>query len=222
MPILEKLKRIIKSWNINDILDKASDPEKTLDQFIEDMQQELREAKLHVAAAMRDQRSLERQYAENLQQAEIWEERAIKYVQNSNDDYARLALKRKRSFSELAGDFKEQLEVQRESVEVLKNGLATLEAKIEEAKRKKLILIAKRQRADAQRAINETMAGISSSDAFDRMKSRIEDAEAQAAAAEEMRKLTLEYQISTLEEEDDIASELAELKAKIGQKEDEK
>lgn len=220
MPILEKLKRIIKSWNINDILDKASDPEKTLDQFIEDMQQELREAKIHVAAAMRDQRSLERQYAENLQQAEMWEERAIKYVQSGNDDYAKLALKRKRSFSELAGDFKDQLEVQRESVEVLKNGFSTLEAKIEEAKRQKLILIAQRKYAEAKMAINETMAGISASDAFDRMKSKIEDAEARAVAAEEMQKLSLEYQISTLEEEDDIASELAELKAKISQKEE--
>jgi len=221
MPILEKLKRVIKSWiNINDILDKANDPEKMLDQFIEDMRQELREAKIQVAAAIRDQHSLERQYADNLQQAKIWEERAIKYVQNGNDDYAKLALRRKRSFNELADGFKEQLDAQRESVEVLKNGLTTLEAKIEEARRKKLLLIAKRQRAEAQRAINETMAGISASDAFDRMKNTVDDAEARAAASEEMQKLSLEYQISTLEEEDDIDSELTELKAKISQKED--
>jgi len=214
MPILEKLKRVIKSWiNINDILDKAIDPEKMLDQFIEDMRQELREAKIQVAAAVRDQHSLERQYAENIQQAKIWEERAIKYVQNDNDDYAKLALRRKRSFNELADDFKEQLDAPRESVEVLKNGLATLEAKIEEARHKKLLLIAKIQRAEAQRAINETMAGISASDAFDRMTNAVDD-------AEDIQKLSLEHQISTLEEEDNLDSELAELKAQISQKED--
>jgi phage shock protein A len=217
MPIFEKIKRIIKS-NLDDILDRAEEPEKMLEQIIQDMQQELKEAKIQVASAIRDQHKLEGQYAENMEIANKWEERAIAFVHNGDDLRAKEALKRKRSFSELAENFKEQLDVQRESVDALKHGLANLESKIEEARRQKALLIARKRRAEAQRAINETMAGLSGSNAggiFDKIQSKIEDAEARAQAAEEIRTLNLESQFAALESGDDIDTELAELKEKL-------
>ena len=217
MPIFEKIKRIIKS-NLDDILDRAEEPEKMLEQIIQDMQQELKEAKIQVASAIRDQHKLEGQYAENMEIANKWEERAIAFVHNGDDLRAKEALKRKRSFSELAESFKEQLDVQRESVDALKHGLANLESKIEEARRQRALLIARKRRAEAQRAINETMAGLSGSNAggiFDKIQSKIEDAEARAQAAEEIRTLNLESQFAALESVDDIDTELAELKEKL-------
>jgi len=217
MPIFEKIKRIIKS-NLDDILDRAEEPEKMLEQIIQDMQQELKEAKIQVASAIRDQHKLEGQYAENMEIANKWEERAIAFVHNGDDLRAKEALKRKRSFSELAENFKEQLDVQRESVDALKHGLANLESKIEEARRQRALLIARKRRAEAQRAINETMAGLSGSNAggiFDKIQSKIEDAEARAQAAEEIRTLNLESQFAALESGDDIDTELAELKEKL-------
>jgi len=150
--------------------------------------------------------------------ANKWEERAIAFVHNGDDLRAKEALKRKRSFSELAENFKEQLDVQRESVDALKHGLANLESKIEEARRQRALLIARKRRAEAQRAINETMAGLSGSNAggiFDKIQSKIEDAEARAQAAEEIRTLNLESQFAALESGDDIDTELAELKEKL-------
>ncbi|MBC8235126.1 PspA/IM30 family protein [bacterium] len=217
MPIFEKIKRIIKS-NLDDILDRAEEPEKMLEQITQDMQQELKEAKIQVASAIRDQHKLEGQYTENMEIANKWEERAIAFVHNGDDLRAKEALKRKRSFSELAENFKEQLDVQRESVDALKHGLANLESKIEEACRQKALLIARKRRAEAQRAINETMAGLSGSNAggiFDKIQSKIEDAEARAQAAEEIRTLNLESQFAALESGDDIDTELAELKEKL-------
>ena len=217
MPIFEKIKRIIKS-NLNDILDRAEEPEKMLDQILEDMQQELKEAKIQVASAIRDLHKLESQYTENMELSRKWEERATAFVRNSDDLRAREALKRKRSFGELAAVFKEQLDMQRESVEVLKNGLTTLESKIEEARRKKVLLIARKKRAEAQKTISETMAGISASDAmsaFEKIQNRIDDVEARAQAAEEVSELNLEAQFAALADEDSIDAELEELKAKV-------
>jgi phage shock protein A len=220
MPIFEKIKRIIKS-NLNEILDRAEEPEKMLEQIIQDMQQELKEAKIQVASAIRDQHKLEMQYAENLEIANKWEERAIAFIHQHDDLRAKESLKRKRSFSELAENFKEQLSEQRESVEILKQGLANLESKIEEARRQKALLIARKRRAEAQRTINERIAGLSDSNAngiFDRIQSKIEYTEARAQAAEEVRALNLEAQFAALEGEDDIDAELAELKAQLKKK----
>jgi phage shock protein A len=220
MPIFEKIKRIIKS-NLNEILDRAEEPEKMLEQIIQDMQQELKEAKIQVASAIRDQHKLEMQYAENLEIANKWEERAIAFIHQHDDLRAKESLKRKRSFSELAENFKEQLSEQRESVEILKQGLANLESKIEEARRQKALLIARKRRAEAQRTINERIAGLSGSNAngiLDRIQSKIEYTEARAQAAEEVRALNLEAQFAALEGEDDIDAELAELKAQLKKK----
>ncbi len=216
MPILEKFKRIIKS-NINDILDHTEDPEKVLNQILEDMQHELKETKIHVAAAIRDQHRLEIQYKENLSIAEKWEQRAVQFVQTGEDSRAKEALRRKRSFAELATNFKQQLDAHRESVVMLKDGLMTLQSRIEEAQRKKELLLARQKRAQAEKIIRETMAGISTSTAmgaFERIDNRVLDAEAEAEAAREVDELSLDHQFRHLET-DDLDSELAQLKERV-------
>lgn len=217
MPIFEKIKRILKS-NINDLLDRVEDPEKILEQLLEDMQQELKEAKIQVAAAIRDGNKLEAQYRENLDSSEKWEKRAIVFIQNGDDTRAKEALRRKRSFNELAESFREQLEAQKESIAVLKDGLATLESKIEEAKHKRALLIARQKRAEAEKAIQQTMAGISDStalSAFDRIQNRVLDAEMNVEAIRELRQLSLEDRFAELNRNDEIEDELAKLKAKL-------
>ena len=219
MAIFERIKRIIKA-NIKNLLDQAEDPETMIDQMLEETQQELREAKIQVAAAIRDQNHLETQYKENLQNANKWEQRAVELVKNVDDARAKEALRRKRSLDKLAESFKEQFQIQKQSVAVLKDGLNALESKIEEAKRRKALLIARKKRAEAQRVISQTMAGISSSNAanaFDQIKNEIVDVEANAEAASEMQKLNLESRFASLEgeDEDDINEELAKLKEKI-------
>ncbi len=217
MPVFEKIRRIFNS-NINDLLDRVEDPEKILNQLLEDMQHELKEVKIQVAAAIRDGNKFEAQYKENLESAEKWEKRAIVFIQNGDDVRAKEALRRKRSAEDLANGFREQFEAQQQSVSVLKDGLATLQQKIEEANRKRALLIARQRRAEAERTIHQTVSGISDSsalDAFDRMQDRVLDAEAEAEALSEMREPSLEDEFDKLDKKDEIDDELAKLKARL-------
>lgn len=217
MPIFEKIRRIFNS-NINDLLDRVEDPEKILNQLLEDMQHELKEVKIQVAAAIRDANKFEAQYKENLESAEKWEKRAIVFIQNGDDARAKEALRRKRSADDMAASFREQFEAQQESVSVLKDGLATLEQKIEEAKSKRALLIARQRRAEAERTIHQTVSGISDSsalNAFDRMQDRVLDAEAEVEALNEMRQPSLEDEFDKLDKKDEIDDELAKLKARL-------
>ena len=173
MPIFEKISRILKS-NINDLLDRVEDPEKVLNQLLEDMRHEFKEAKVQVVAAIRDGNRLEAQYKENLESAENWEKRAILFIENGDDVRAKEALRRKKSASELAENYREQLEAQRESITVLKDGLSTLQAKIEEAEHKRALLIARQKRAEAERNVQQTVAGLAESSAADALH-RIQD-----------------------------------------------
>ena len=217
MPIFEKLRRIFNA-NINDLLDRVEDPEKILNQLLEDMQHELKEVKIQVAAAIRDANRFEAQYKESVESAEKWEKRAIVFIQNGDDVRAKEALRRKRSADDLAVGFREQFEAQQESVSVLKDGLATLEQKIEEAKSKRALLIARQRRAEAERTIHQTVSGISDSsaiNAFDRMQDRVLDTEAEAEALGEMRQPSLEDEFDKLDKKDEIDDELAKLKARL-------
>ena len=217
MPILEKIRRIFNS-NINDLLDRVEDPEKILNQLLEDMQSELKEVKIQVAAAIRDSNKFEAQYKEKLESAETWEKRAIVFIQNGDDARAKESLRRKRSFDDLAEGFREQFDAQQESVSVLKDGLATLEQKIEEAKNKRALLIARQRRAEAERTIHQTVSGLSESSAmyaFDRIQDKVLDAEAEAEALSEMRQPSLEEEFDELDKKDEIDDELAKLKARL-------
>ena len=217
MPVFEKIRRIFNS-NINDLLDRVEDPEKILNQLLEDMQHELKEVKIQVAAAIRDGNKFEAQYKENLESAGKWEKRAIVFIQNGDDARAKEALRRKRSAEDSANGFREQFEAQQQSVSVLKDGLATLQQKIEEANRKRALLIARQRRAEAERTIHQTVSGISDSsalDAFDRMQDRVLDAEAEAEALSEMRQPSLEDEFDKLDKKDEIDDELAKLKARL-------
>jgi phage shock protein A len=219
MGVFERISRIIRS-NISDLLDRAEDPEKVLQQIMVDMQQHLREAKLHVAAAIRDQKKLETRYQENLDLADRWEKRAISAVEEGDDALAKEALRRKKNFEQLAKGYNEQLEEQTRSVKLLKTSLAALEAKIEEARRRKDLLIARQKRAQAQKAISESMNGMSKSSALavlERMEGRVKAAEIHAEAIAELEAESLEARFARLDNED-VDDELAKLKAKLSEK----
>ena len=216
MGVFDRISRMIRS-NISDLLDRAEDPEKILQQIMVDMQQDLREAKLQVASAIRDQKKLETRYQENLDIASKLEKRAISAVEEGDDTLAKEALRRKKSYEQLARGYKEQLDEQIESVQLLKTSLAALEAKIEEARRRKDLLIARQKRAQAQKTISETMSGISKSSALaalEKMEGRVKAAEVHAEAIAEIETNSLEARFAELEN-GNVDDELARLKAKV-------
>ena len=223
MGIFSRLGTLIKS-NLNDLITKAEDPEKMLNQVLLEMQQQLGEAKKAVAVAIADEKKLQKQATSETEKAKEWERKAMVAVRAGDDALARQALGRKGEHDNIAEQYQQQWQAQKSAVEKLKDALRLLNNKIEEAKRKKNILIARKKRAEAQQQIASTMQGLgdtSAFDTFDRMSERIAlmeaEAEAGAELAGELSGDTLESKFLALETGgggDDDA--LADLKAKMG------
>lgn len=219
--IFRRLADILRA-NINELLNKAEDPEKMLNQMLIEMREQLADAKRQVAVAIADEKKLRRQLDQQQQEAQVWEQRAMAALQQGKEDLAKQALSRRNSANDLAKQFEEQWQKQAEAVEALKNALRQLNAKIDEAKRKKDLLIARAKRAEAQKQIQETLQGIGASSAFDtfeRMEQKVLEREAQAEAAvdlnAELSGMDLEKQFADLGAVD-VDADLEELKARMG------
>jgi len=224
MGILDRIRTVLKA-NINALISKAEDPEKMLNQLVMDMNEQLLEAKKQVALSIADEKKLERQALENKAQGDEWERKAMLAVKASKDDLAKEALLRKQEYDGYAASFQKEFENQHASVEQLKDALRQLQAKIEEAGRKKNLLVARAKRAEAQKQIQQTMGQLganSSFDTFDRMSQKVDQIEAEAEAAKELSSVTadqkLEDKFKELESSDAGADKLLEdLKSKMGQ-----
>lgn len=222
MGIFSRLAQLIKS-NLNDLISRSEDPEKMLNQVVLDMNNQLVEAKKQVAASIADEKRLAKQFEQETANAAEWERRAMMALRAGNEELAKEALGRKREHDELANTFKDQWTKQKTSVDQLKKALRLLNDKIEEAKRKKNVLIARKKRAEAQKAIQETMSGLkdqSAFETFDRMTQKIDqleaEAEAQTELAEEYTGDQLASQFSQLERKHSADDDLVALKRKMG------
>ena len=225
MGIFQKLSTLIKS-NINDLINKAENPEKMLNQIILDMRDQLAKAKRDVAGAIADERKLGAQLDGEVKQAQAWERRAKLAVNEGRDDLAMQALSRQQEHASRAAALEQTWRAQKQETEKLKASLRTLNDKIEEAKRKRNLLIAKQKRAQAQKRIHATMSGLSDQSAFEafkRMETKIEEDErrslAQAEVDEALTGDSLEDEFKQLESGDEGAgldNRLLALKAQMG------
>src|SRR5215510_6040386 len=145
MGIFSRLGTLIKS-NLNDLISKAEDPQKMLNQIVLEMQNQLVEAKKQVAVSIADEKRLKKQWDEQVELSKEWERKAMLAVRASDDVLAKEALARKGEHDNMQGEFQKQWQLQKDAVEKLKDQLRTLNDKIEEAKRKKNILIARQKR----------------------------------------------------------------------------
>lgn len=222
MGIFDRLSTLIKS-NINDLINRAENPEKVLNQLISDMRGQLAKAKQEVAQAIADEKKLQQQVEKEKQLADEWERKAMLAVQQGRDDLAKQALVRHNEHVQHAQSLHETWMRQKAETEALKAQLRTLNDKIEEAKRKKNLLIARQKRAEAQQRIQQTMSSMSDTSAFEhfeRMALKIEDTERKALAAAELNEeLTgddLSREFQALEFHGSSDQQLLELKKKMG------
>lgn len=222
MGMFKRLADLIKS-NLNDLISRSEDPEKMLNQIVLDMSNQLLEAKRQVAQSIADEKRLQKQVEQETTNAAEWERRAMLAVRSGDDALAKEALARKKEHQTLAEQFQDQWQKQKTAVEQLKLALRALNNKIEEAKRKKNLLIARKKRAEAQKAIQETMTGLKNASAFetfDRMAGRIEQMEAEAEAHAELNEEasgdTLAHKFLELEVTKGADEDLTSLKRKMG------
>jgi phage shock protein A len=216
MALLERVSTLIRA-NLNDLVDKAEDPEKMIKQVILDMQNQLLQVKTQVAISIADQHVLEKRLQENEENERQWRRRAELAVDQGDDQLARVALERAMSHQATAASFKQQVEDQKVQVENLKTALLRLQQKLAEAEAKSDMLIAQHRRS---RALGKaTDAGLAMGDdsrsaAFDRMKDRVRHGEAVAQARSELLSDDVEDRFASLEKQQEIDRLLGELKAR--------
>jgi phage shock protein A len=218
MALLERVSTLVRA-NINDLIDKAEEPEKMIKQVILDMQNQLLQVKTQVAIAIADQHLLEKRQKENGDKTAEWMRKAELAVTKKEDDLARAALHRVESYREMAASFAEQVADQKAQVENLKTALRQLEQKLAEAKGKADLLIAQQRRARAVGKAHDARAAIGDQSkiaAFDRMKNKVQRNEAVSQAKSEIGDDDIEGRLNAIEKDDRIEQLLAEMKAKRG------
>ena len=216
MALLERVSTLIRA-NLNDLIDKAEDPEKLIKQVILDMQNQLMQVKTQVAIAIADQHVLEKKKKEHLEKETEWMRKAELAVDKKHDDLARAALERSMSFKQLAESFTTLEADQKSEVENLKSALRKLEQKLTEAQSKSDMLIAQHRRARAlSKASDAKLAidGQSNASTFDRMRSKVRTAEAVGQAKSELASDSVEDRFAALEKEDEIEKLLNEIKTR--------
>jgi phage shock protein A len=216
MALLERVSALIRA-NLNDLIDKAEDPEKMIKQVILDMQNQLLQVKTQVAIAIADQHLLARKSKENEEKQAEWMRKAELAVEKKDDDLARAALERAMGYRELAENFSQQVTDQKTEVENLKTALCKLEGKLAEAQSKSDLLIARHRRARAVKKVGEAKIAVqagSNSNRFERMKNKVAHEEAVSQAYAEMSSDNLEDRFAALEKETRIEQLLAELKSR--------
>lgn len=219
MGLFDRVSRVFRA-NINDMVNKAEDPEKILEQSILDMQEDLVQLRQAVASAIATQKRTQQQYNQAESQSQQWQQRAQLALQKGDENLAREALVRKKTHAETAATLKASLDQQTGQVETLKRNLIGLESKISEAKTKKDMLKARISAAKAQEQLNSTIGSLNASGsmaAFERMEEKVLQLEARSQAAAEIggASNSLEEQFRLLEGSGDVDAELAEMKAQL-------
>jgi phage shock protein A len=215
MALLERVAALVRA-NLNDLVDRAEDPEKMIKQVILDMQNQLLQVKTQVAIAIADQHLLAKKSKENEERQAEWMRKAELAVEKKDDGLARSALERAMASKDLADNFQQQVTDQRGEVESLKGALQKLEAKLAEARAKSDLLIARHRRARASKKASEARLAVAGKDGatFDRMKEKVARSEAVSQAWVEVSGDDLDDRFAALEKEKEIDRLLSDLKSR--------
>ncbi len=219
MGIFRRLSDLLKS-NVNDLIDRAEDPEKMVKQIIIDMQTELTKATQNYGKAKASERLAEKRYLEAQKQSQSWENKAKAALSQGNQELAKAALAKKVKCDEDVENYREMYESISNQTEAIGDQVEVLKSKLEEAKSRQAMLIARSQMADTQKNLAKSTGGFDGSSAmekFNRMEEKIERKEAEAAAFTEIAGVDneLDDTFAQLETDSKVDSELARLMAEM-------
>src|SRR5579864_867966 len=216
MGLLERVGTLIRA-NLNDMIDRAEDPEKMIKQVILDMENQYLQVKTQVAVSIADQHMLEKKLKENEDTGNDWMRKAERAVDKSEDDLARAALDRYQTSLRLAQSFREQVDDQKAQVDTLKGALQKLEQKLDEAKSKRDLLLARHRRsvalgkaARAQTAMGDNSKSIE----FERLKERVHHSESVATAEVELMTDDAGERLTRIDRDVEVERLLTDLKTR--------
>ena len=214
MGLLERVSTLIRA-NLNDMIDRAEDPDKMIKQVILDMENQYLQVKTQVAVSIADQHMLEKKLKENEDTGNDWMRKAERAVDKNEDDLARAALDRYQTSLRLAQSYREQVDDQKAQVETLKGALQKLEQKLDEAKSKRDLLLARHRRsvalgkaARAQTAMGDNSKSVT----FDRLRDRVHHSESVATAEVELVADDAAERLTRMDRDVEIDRLLADLK----------
>lgn len=224
MGLFQRISDII-SANLNEMTDSFEDPERMLKQAIREMEQSIADATQETAKVLANEKLIAKELANNERQADDWQRKAEQAVGAGDDNLARKALSRKQEHQKLVTALQDQLNAAQDASRTLKNQLEGMQAKLAEAKRNLATLSARQKAADFKKKMhtNEVAleTGAATDDAFakfERMRGKVERAEAEAEALAELRgtrpSTSEDFSSSKSAADSEIDAELEALKKK--------
>jgi len=217
MGLLERVRRLVRA-NLNDLIDRAEEPEKMLRQVLLDMQNQLMQVKTQVAIAVADQHLLEKKRVENEQASADLLRRAELSASKGNDILARAAIEKALGHREMAEAFAQQLVDQKAQVEHLKSAFRELDGKMTEARNRSELLVTRQRRARALSRAVAARALVTGDDTSARMNETVLKQEAGAEAALELAAPDVGDELLALERREKVDAILKEIQAKRDQK----
>ena len=209
---------ILKS-NINEVLDRAEDPEKMIRQMIREMEEAVNKATASVGSAVANQKRLERYHNEKVSQVEDWQRKAERAVEAGEDDLARRALERKTVFQKAAADLGPAKEESKRTAGQLREQLRELKGKLEEARTREGTLMARHRAAQARKKLAQSISGLGTDafSSFERFEQSVETSEAEADAHSEVagEMADVERQVRKLDRAREVEDELLALKERF-------
>jgi len=216
MAVLERVATLVRA-NLNDLIDRAEDPEKMIKQVILDMENQLLQVKTQVAVAMADQHLLQKKQVEHEDKAAEWMRKAELAVDKKQEDLARAALERYQSVTKVAEDYGRQSADQRLQVDTLRNALEKLDQKLDEARAKCDLLIAQHRRARALDRASDAQLPIGDASNvanFDRMRNKVQRSEAISQAKAELVGDDVDRRFDQMQRDQEVDRLLEALKAR--------
>jgi phage shock protein A len=222
MGIFKRL-RDLTAASINDLLDKAEDPVKMLNQFLRDMEEDIMEAESAVAKQIAVEKKFKLQVEEAQEMVAKRQEQAVKALEQNNEDLARRALEDKKEHQIRFDEMSKQHVIAKTNADQLRSQLNEMKDEFNKMKNKKDLLVARAESAKAQKSINQAMSGFGTDNAakgFDRMSEKVLQMEAEAQASGELRtsNRSLDDELDKLGGGSEVDDELAALKAKVAEK----
>ncbi len=209
------------SANLNDLIDRVEDPERMIKQIIREMEENISKAQEGVIEAIASEKQLQKDLEQHRRQSSEWQKKAEEALQVDKEELARAALMRKKEHDNIIKALEPSWKAAENTSERLKIQLHALEAKLEEARRKRSTLVARHRAAEARQHMDKTLAnfqaGLDAQANFARMEDKVTEMEARVEAAAELHSdaSQLEKDFLAMEVEQEVDNELAALKRKV-------
>lgn len=204
--------------NINNMLDKAENPEKMIRLIIQEMEETLVEVRSTAAKHIADKKTLVREVRSLETSIAHWQTKAELALTKGREDLAKSALVEKHKNQEKLSSLQEELSHVDEFLTAVQEDSQRLQAKLSEAKRKQEACALRKQSAQVRLKVRETAAIYNIDEAiskFERYQQKIDKVEAEIEAFDMMHNNDLNSQFRDLEVDDNIEQELEQMKKKV-------